>query len=72
MLRQRLPRAQIVLLGLLPAGVWGLPGQGNHTWPSVYSKALPLVNTRLRCGGMGPVAVTLGRGCCLFGGWILP
>lgn len=73
-LRRRLPHAQIVLLGLLPAGVLGPPGKANHTWPSVYSKALPLVNTRLRCGGTGAVAVTLGCGCgcCLRGDWILP
>ncbi len=48
LLQERLPRSQIVLLGLLPAGVWGLPGQANYSWPSKYSRALPVVNTRLR------------------------
>ncbi|KAI7837173.1 hypothetical protein COHA_008966 [Chlorella ohadii] len=53
LLQERLPRTQIVLLGLLPAGTWGLPGAANYSWPSKYSRALPVVNTRLRAYAAG-------------------
>lgn len=51
LLQQRLPTSRIILLGLLPCGTWGLPGRAVYTWPSPYARALPVVNTKLRCGG---------------------
>lgn len=48
--QERLPSSQILLLGLLPAGIWGLPGQANYRWPSPYKRAVATVNTQLRCG----------------------
>lgn len=50
MVQERLPSSQILLLGLLPAGIWGLPGQANYRWPSPYKRAVATVNTQLRCG----------------------
>ena len=47
LLRRRLPRTHIVLLGLLPAG------RGQYHWPSSFSRALSAVNTQLRCDGQG-------------------
>lgn len=70
LLQERLPSSQILLLGLLPCGMWGLPGQANYKWPSPYARALPIVNTRLRCGGGGgmrnclAVAAAAALGAC--------
>ena len=52
LLRRRLPRARIVLLGLLPVGVHALDARyALHQLPSPFSRGLSVANTQLRCGG---------------------
>lgn len=53
--KERLPAAEVVLLGVLPRGTGSgegkLPaGREAYRWPSVYAQAVGSINARLRCG----------------------
>lgn len=59
---RRLPQAQVVLLGLLPRGTGsgeGVPvGQGDFSYPSVFTPAITKINGRLQTWAAGQRGVT--------------
>lgn len=67
--KERLPAAEVVLLGVLPRGTGSgegkLPaGREAYRWPSVYAQAIGSVNAQLRCGQAAGWPLLAALRCC--------